>query len=284
MTSKTPDNRRQAKHVTVPSVPAGIIYDSFAQFFQSPSLVGLRNLLRENVGELNSIDFKAEWPEFPVLAKHLLAIGNHGGGCMVIGVEEQGSGVFLPNGITEVKDATEVFSKIRKYLPSSLLDEITILPFVYNDTEYEAIKGKSFQVVFVRSDITHAPFVSMAEGTGIKNATIYVRRGTASEAADHDELQKILNARIATKYSTAREISLSEHLEQLKLLYKEIPSSFTTMSPRLLDMLAPFRNFVTLGENLESVANPHYPKEGYSEFLAECIRKKKLRVESELDI
>lgn len=264
--------------------PTGIIYESFATFFQNPTKTTLRELLRQNVGELNGIDFKAAWPEDPVLAKHLLALGNHGGGCMVIGVEEQSDGSFSPIGIPEVKDAATVMQKIRKFLPDSLLVSVTVLPFVYKDSEYETLKGKAFQVVFVQADFTHAPYVSEAEGNGIKNATVYVRRGTASEAADHDELQKIINNRIATKHSTAKEISLSDHLEQLKLLYKELPRTLTTMSPGVWSGLESIRSLVTLGGSLQSVDNPHYPKQGYDEFLADCIRRKKHKIEDELDI
>jgi hypothetical protein len=52
--------------------------EAFARFFEEPTREGLRELLRENFGEANELDFKREWPESSKLAKHVLGLANFG--------------------------------------------------------------------------------------------------------------------------------------------------------------------------------------------------------------
>ena len=51
---------------------------------------------------------------------------------------------------------------------------------------------------------------------------MYIRRGTSTEEANNDELQKIINVRIETGYSTRREMNLQAHLKQLQLLIDKV--------------------------------------------------------------
>ena len=47
------------------------------------------------------------------------------------------------------------------------------------------------------------------------------------------QLQEIVNRRIATGYSTGRELTLKEHLEELKVLYAEVrPAPMVTIYAR----------------------------------------------------
>lgn len=91
--------------------------------------------------------------------------------------------------------------------------------------QYPAIIGKKFQVMFVEFSSEHIPYVSRREGDGIKSPAIYVRRGGQTSEASHEELQRIINQRIETKYSTSNEITLKQHMEQLKVLYSERSSN-----------------------------------------------------------
>jgi hypothetical protein len=79
-------------------------------------------------------------------------------------------------------------------------------------------------VMFVEFSSEHIPFVCQREGEGIKTPAIYVRRAGQTSEATHDELQKIINKRIETRYSTSDEITLKQHLEQLRVLYSERPN------------------------------------------------------------
>ncbi len=45
--------------------------EAFARFFESPTREGLRDLLRDNRGEANELDFKRTWPRASKLAKHV---------------------------------------------------------------------------------------------------------------------------------------------------------------------------------------------------------------------
>ena len=60
----------------------------FASFFEDPTRENLRDLLKGNTGETKNLDFKEQWPATNGLVKHILAIANSGGGCVVVGVAE----------------------------------------------------------------------------------------------------------------------------------------------------------------------------------------------------
>jgi hypothetical protein len=61
------------------------IHESFAKFFEKPTRDRLRELLKNNVGELDNLDFKESFPEKEKLAKHILAIANSKGGVIIVG-------------------------------------------------------------------------------------------------------------------------------------------------------------------------------------------------------
>jgi hypothetical protein len=50
--------------------------EEIARFLESPSREGLRNILKNHVGELSDLDFKENLPEPTKLAKHILAMAN----------------------------------------------------------------------------------------------------------------------------------------------------------------------------------------------------------------
>jgi len=192
-------------------------YEQFACFFENPSREGLRDLLRDQVGELDVCDFKREWPDFPSLARHILGLANSGGGCLVIGVEERPDGTFDPVGVDEFRDKADVHKGIQKFIPSQLRCEV--VDFSYEASEYPRIEGKKFQVVFVDDCPEYVPFIARANGQGIRENAIYVRRGTSTEEANYEELQEIINRRLRTGYCT-KEFSLDRHLAELRILYK----------------------------------------------------------------
>ena len=260
--------------------------ESFAKFFENPTRVGLKEILQYNGGEFNFLDFKKEWPEFSKLARHILALGNSGGGCIVVGVEELEDKTLSHCGIEKIVDKAQINTQVQIFIPSSLKFEI--VDFVYNESEYGQIKGKKFQVLFVEYDSTLIPFVSIKDGSGIKGNTIYVRNGTSSQPANYQQLHDLLNTRIGTDYNSSTELKIEEHLRQLKMLYGQLNKhkvyyiNQNNNLSQIGQVVASF-NKAILGEKKE-VINPNYPKEDYEEFISNLIEKKKRRVEGLFEV
>lgn len=252
--------------------------EEFARFFESPTREGLRDLLKNNLGEFPYLDFKKKLPSFPKVARHLLGQANLGGGCLIVGVSEKDDKTLESIGVDELEDKTVIIDKIKKYLPPALLEDIEVGDFTYQDSEYNNLVGKKFQVIFVTGNPEHLPFVSKAQGDGIKENAIYVRRGTSTEEANHEELQNIINRRLETGYSSKTEIDTQTHLEQLKILYSQLSPSKTRLKGiyRVIEM--------NLMEIHEKIVNPDYPKETFDEFITKVIEKKKKRIEIILDV
>lgn len=253
--------------------------EEFAQFFENPTREGLRDLLRDNLGEFPNVDFKEKLPLFPKIARHLLGQANIGGGCLIIGVSEKDDKTLKSIGVDTLEDKKVIIDKIKKYLPAALLEDIEIGDFTYQDSEYKDLVGKKFQVIYVTGNPNHLPFISQAQGEGIRENAIYIRRGTSTEEANHDELQKIINLRLETGYSSKDEIDIRTHIEQLKILYGQV-SQFQTRLKGVYKLLA--NPVLGMGMH-EEILNPSYPQENFDEFVVRIIKKKKKRIEIILD-
>lgn len=254
--------------------------ENFAKFFEKPSREGLREILKNNVGEQDNLEFKEDYPVYSKLSKHMLAIANSGGGCIIIGVAESGD-ELNPVGIESFFDKADIDKGLRRYLPNELKYEV--LDFHFKDSEYNSIKGKKYQVIFIDYDPGLIPFVSLNDGEGIKKNAIYIRRGTNSEEVDYHGLQSLLNNRIETQYSSRSEIELKEHIEQLKILYSNIDKYHYVYKDG--NRFAPFGQLVRniFGEH-EMILNQHYPEEDFEAFIVRMIEKKKKKIESVLEI
>lgn len=239
--------------------------EDFAQFFEGPSREGLRDLLRDHVGELDSYDFKREWPSFPKLARHILGFANSGGGCLVFGVDEQDNGSFDPTGLGSLVEKAEVHQGVEKYIPTQL--EYEVLDFSYRDSEYNKLIDKSFQVLVVEDLPQYIPFVALDHGDGIRKNAIYTRRGTSTTKANYEELQEILNRRVETEYSSQKELDLDRHLSELRTLYRYIARYSGTV----------FQSVLTTDKLLKK--NPRYPEEDLVDFVKRMIDEKKRIIE-----
>lgn len=252
------------------------IFEGFAQFFENPSREGLRELLRANVGEIDNLDFKEVLPDKTKLAKHLLAFSNTGPSALVVGIKEEQDGSVTPVGIANVTDKSDIYKKVDPYLPGEINFEI--LDFHYRDSEYGALVGKSFQVFLIESDPKHLPYLCIKSGDNLKENVVYVRKGTNTTEASHDDLQRIISKRIDTGFSSTNLLELEEHIAQLKLLYSEIkpiqkrPRSGTDLE-KMARMFSGIERFLYTDEE-----NPHYPKQSFDEFVAQCIEKKKRKI------
>jgi hypothetical protein len=103
MTFRKATSKKKAQPTAAPpkaSAPIAwgkAVHETFVEFFADPPRDKLRVVLKDVAGEMRQLDFKAEWPKAGPMAKHILAMGNSGGGCLVIGAEEKAdkaSGVF----------------------------------------------------------------------------------------------------------------------------------------------------------------------------------------------
>lgn len=249
-------------------------HESFARFFENPTRDGFREFMKTNVGELKSCDFKAEWPEQSGLSKHILGLANTGGGCLVVGVAEADDGTLDPQGLLALKDKADVTNGVKNYLPNPLLDVIDIVDFSFDASEYPKLIGKRYQVVFVEDLPTHLPFVAIRGGTKIRQSAIYIRHEAETEEANYDELQGIINRRLATGHSTQGEIDLNTHLEQLKVLYSFVPRRHGSVGA-----------YLNLGVlKALSTPNPKYPQEDFEAFVVRMIEQKKSRIAEELSV
>jgi predicted HTH transcriptional regulator len=227
----------------------------------------LREILQESLGEFSHTDFKEQWPEDSSLARHILGFANSGGGVVIVGVKEGDDNSLSPIGLSVLRDKAKIGAAVRRFLPFGL--DYQILDFHFKETEYGPIKDKSFQVVVVEDRPQRIPFVAEADGATIQANVVYVRDGAATLPASHDQLQEVINRRLDTGHSTKRELTLHEHLEELKVLYGQIrarvPIDFSSMAAIAAAM---------------SCKNPMHPDEGYEAFVARLITEKKEAIES----
>lgn len=193
-------------------------HETFALFFEKPVRESLRELVKTNIGETDYLDFKEDWPADTKLAKGVLALSNSGGGVIVIGMKEEDDGTLSTKGLNELRDKEKISKSLSKYLPKSVSwDSIN---FHYEEAEYPVLKGKKFQVLLVEYKPKKVPFLSKKAGEYVKDNTIYIRRGTSSTEADHDEVQELIAVRLKSAPAVGLRLSMDDHMQQLKDLYK----------------------------------------------------------------
>jgi predicted HTH transcriptional regulator len=247
--------------------------EAFAVFFENPSRESLRKLLIDHTGEHDDLDFKSALITPPILAKHIIAMANKAGGVIVFGVKETENGKFESVGIG-LNDKTHFLRDINAYVPDKLSYEV--IDFNFNEIEYTEIKGKSFRVVIIEYSPEYIPFLSKKDGEGIKKNLIYVRKNASSDMAEYNDLQDIFNRRLETSFSSAREISLTEHFKELKEIYSLIKKGFW-YDPTIFSKIDLNLNYDSSSKYID---NPKYPKEDYDDFVVRMLDLKKSVIES----
>jgi len=255
-----------------------LLKEEFAKFFEEPTRVGLRELLQNNHGEYPNLDFKVGWLPSPQLARHILGIGNTGGGCIIVGVAENDDKTLDAIGLEKITDKAKITDGIKKYIQNTLLDGIEIGDFAFEDSEYPKLINKKFQALFISSEQKQLPYLSVAEGDGIELDTIYIRRGTTTVKANYTELQGLINKRLETGYSSQTEIDLQSNIEHLKILYGQINKINVRYNENIYQALIVATGKAFFGQK-EEIPNPIYPEEGFDEFIVKMIEKKKLKIE-----
>lgn len=258
--------------------------EALARVLEDPSRDSFRDMLKEHTGETANLDFKEVWPAFDKVARHVLAMANSGGGCIVIGVKEQPDKTLEPIGLTTLTDKVDVTKKLNSLLPHSLLPNVHVDDFAYDTSDYGVLNGKRFQIISVIADPRLLPFVAETGSSSLRAAAVYVRRGTESVEANHEELQRIINQRLETGHSTAAAMKLDDHLDQLKVLQDRIPQF--TYESGLANTLALFHTRVMENMLNNSVRrkNPNYPKEDMAAFILRVFEEKKKLIEGELGL
>lgn len=259
--------------------------DILYRLLQEPTLDNFREFMQGQTGEHNYVEFKQEWIQNDKLAKEMLAFANSGGGVIVFGIKENEDKSYSCDGLSEIVDKSDVSSKIKNYISSSL--QYDIFDYSYASSEYQSLENKKFQMMVIEDTPEFLPFISRREGKDIKPDTIYVRRGTSCEIADEGEIRKLITRRINHIYpNNGRPLELKEHLTQLKELFSNIhETKRVTITPPNIPFLSGIRELSSFfsGE-YEEIPNPLYPEEGFEEFILRMITEKKKKIEKVLDL
>lgn len=190
-----------------------------SDFLSEPTRPNLRRLLQLEAIEDDDIDFKQELIETTELAKLIIAMANKQGGVVIFGLKEIEPNVFEPVGIENNLEPTDLEKQLSKYLSRELIKLISIVPTTYSESEYEKLKSKTFISLIVEYNPMYIPLMPLKDGKAISKKTIYIRKHRATEPANYDDIQDILNRKIETEYSSSSERNLREHIDELKELY-----------------------------------------------------------------
>lgn len=194
---------------------------SLKQFVKNPNHDSLKELLLNNTGETDFLDFKTKWPLFSKVAKHILAIANSGGGCIIVGVSQDDDGAVLISGLKEddFLDKADIDNKLENLLPKYLKYRVEDYHFVHD--EHPSLKNKRFQVLIIEYDPKYVPYTSVVHRGEIRFGAIYVRQGTKSLEATNEKLVDIILRKVQSGGSSLNEYSMKEHLSQIKDLFEE---------------------------------------------------------------
>ena len=190
--------------------------DAVYEFLQNINRGSFADLLEIIDYVSDNLDFKETWIKKGALAKELLAMANSGGGIIVFGVKEKEDNQFDPCGLQEICDPAEVQNSVEKFIPSNLKYQVE--NFSFDRSEYDKLQGKKFQILIVENCPQYLPYISKNETEGLKKATIYVRRGTECTVADKDDIERLINKRLATGYKS--KLEFEDHIRQLQILYR----------------------------------------------------------------
>lgn len=191
--------------------------EEMSRFFQEPNREELREILRSYDGEYDNLDFKREWIDNAKLAKHVLAMGNSGGGLIVFGIAENDDNTLSVKGLDQLKDKADI--AIDQYLPEDAQDKYTIEDYDYSSSDWGELEGKTFQVLFVDDVPTILPLIAQKGAEGrIKRDAIYVRKNTQSVEAGQSDLNSLIDRRVRAQLNQESG-DLRKDLSQLRALY-----------------------------------------------------------------
>lgn len=190
-------------------------------FLLDPTHDTLCELLLYNTGETDFLDFKAKWIDLTKLAKHILAIANSGGGSIIVGVGQQADGSSSLDGLSsqDFLDKADVDNKLGNYLPSWV--KYRTEDFIFDKQAPAPFTDKKFQVLIIEYDPKYVPYTSIISRGELRYGAIYIRQGTKSIEASNEKLLEIILRKVNAGDAYSTDLTLIEHLTQLKLLYTE---------------------------------------------------------------
>lgn len=179
---------------------------------------------------------------------------------------------LAPVGVADLKDKADINNGTKLYLPEPLFAALEIADFQFDSSDYGALVGKRFQIIFAHPRPDAVPFVAQRGGEGIRTGAIYLRREGQTEEANYEEVQRLLDQRLELSPQTREARGLKEHLEELRVLYGEIPRQVQSFG--IHETVA---NWTRLSEMLigKRVENSSYPKEDYQSFVLRMLEGKK---------
>lgn len=258
------------------SIGIGGIRAAFAPFFRDPDRAKLRDILKDNLGEFNHLDYKETMIEASKLARVIISMANSTGGIIVFGVRELKDNTYDPIGLDTLEDKTHIQQRLSRYIPENL--EYEILDFAYDESEYGLLRGKKFQVILVKDTPENIPFLPESAGESIQRNRIYYRGNTNSDEATYEQIQEILERRTTAITGMTSKETFKNDLFQLKELYHHLSLSHTVSKENFAAALGAGMGGVW-GAWYESTPNPYYPEESFDEFVARMIARKKSIIE-----
>jgi predicted HTH transcriptional regulator len=201
------------------------VVPSLQHFLQSPSHDNLKEVLLNNSGETDFLDFKMKWSDFTKLAKHILAIANSGGGSIIVGVLQNEDGSVSLTGVKDEHylDKADIDNKLQHLLPKYL--KFRVEDFYFSNEETTVLKSKLFQVLLIEYDPKYVPYTSISNRNELRYGAIYIRQGTKSMEATNEKLVEMIVRKVQTGGSESNDLTLKEHLLQLKDLIEELDGS-----------------------------------------------------------
>lgn len=247
-------------------------------FLQNPTRENFIKIVFKGSGELSNLDYKENWVKEQKIAEIIIGMANIGGGAIIIGVKENDDKTFEAVGLEKLEDQANIHSKIDNFLPNEV--KYDVFNYDFRDESYNKIKGKLFQLLIINSDDKELPYVWKKNTDIAEEGCIFYRRGTKTVKANMQEIKEMTDKRIKAILLEESKLQLEEHLNQLKILYKNI--RFQNNSILFSSMFKNIQNFGNSarvnGENLL------YPDESYEEFVTDMILKKKKKIERILDL
>jgi hypothetical protein len=240
--------------------------DAMYELLKEPTREKFRDFIKTHSGEHNEVDFKQEWIDRAKLAKLMMAMANNPTSSLIVfGVKENDDHSFSPIGLAEIMPPDEVAKNISKLIPENLKYDIS--QFEYEGSEYLELVGKKFQIMRIESHPEFMPYITRHDAEDLEEGRVYVRRGTQCVSTNSRELESLINMRIDTKYSSTAELTIEDELQQLRALFGFIEPRSKALLWDMPNTMEAFR-----------VPNPHYPAEGFDEFIANLIGLKKRHI------
>ncbi|WP_088044502.1 helix-turn-helix domain-containing protein [Bacillus sp. EAC] len=220
-------------------------------------IASLKSLIEQSFGENNALDFKETFIREDHIAKLIVAMANSGGGSIIFGVNDDNQPVGLIK--EELKDPTDFQRKLNGYLPSILNYNLQQIEYDENEI-YGYFSGKTFFIIYIPEQNRFIPFIAKRGSDKLFTDKIYIRKNTSIETATNEDLEMIFKKRLIEQYEDLSNMSLNEHMEQLKILYSISANSG------------------------DSIKNEKSSKENFGEFIARMIEKKKRKIEIVLEV